>query len=78
MYVMTTRFIVKENIAQYQVDVILSMLKSWDINAKVEKVKTTTSGVSTLPISTGLWADYDVDDKMLRAKAWGAHKRVLQ
>ena len=75
---MTTHFIVKENIAQNRVDVILSMLKSWDINAKVEKVETPTTSISALPFSTGLWADYDVDDKLLRAKAWGAHKRNAQ
>jgi hypothetical protein len=75
---MITHFIVKENIAQNQVDVILSMLKSWDINANVEKVEMSAKGVSVLPFSAGLWADYDIDDKMLRAKAWGAHKRNVQ
>ena len=75
---MTTHFIVKENIAQNQVDVILSMLKSWDINAKVEKVEAPAKNISALPFSAGLWTDYDVDDQMLRAKAWGTHKRTAQ
>ena len=64
---MTTHFIINENIAQKQVDIILSMLKSWDINVKVEKTENSVDGVSTLPFSAGLWADYDIDDQTLRS-----------
>ena len=73
--IMTTNFIIKERIAQSQIDIILGMLKSWDIDVKVEKVDMSATGVSTLPFSVGLWSDYDIDDQALRAKAWGAHKR---
>ena len=75
---MTTHFIINENIAQKQVDIILSMLKSWDIDVKVEKKEKSVAGVSTLPFSAGLWADYDIDDQTLRSKAWGTHKRAAQ
>ena len=30
----------------------------------------------TLPFSAGLWADYDIDDRALRSKTWGTHKRA--
>ena len=34
--------------------------------------------ISALPFSAGLWADYDIDDRTLRSKAWGTHKRAIQ
>ena len=75
---MTTHFIVKENIAQNQVDIILSMLKSWEIDVKVEKkVETPVASIPPLSFSTSLWADYEIDDQTLRAKAWGTHKRIV-
>ena len=42
----------------------------------VEKSKTHNADVSTLPFSAGLWTDYDIDDRTLRSKAWGTHKRA--
>ncbi len=75
---MVTHFTVNENIAQNQIDIILSMLKSWDINVKVEKVEAPEARASALPFSAGLWADYDIDDQALRAKAWGTAKRAAQ
>jgi len=75
---MTTHFIVNENIAQNQVDIILNMLKSWDIDVQVEKRELPTSGISTFPFSAGLWADYEIDDRTLRTKAWGMNKRTVQ
>ena len=73
---MMTHFIVNENIAQNHVDIILNMLKSWDVDVKVEKRESPTSNVSSFPFSAGLWADYDIDDRTLRTKAWGTNKRV--
>ena len=72
---MTTHFIVNENIAQNRVDVILNMLQSWDIDVKVEKRESPKISVSDLPFTAGLWADYDIDDRTLRSKAWGTDKR---
>jgi len=68
---MTTHFIVNENIAQNRVDIILNMLKSWDLEVKVEKSEPRTKNTSDFPFSVGLWADYDIDDRTLRSKAWG-------
>lgn len=30
-----------------------------------------------LPFSTGMWVDYNIDDKTLRAKAYCSHSHVL-
>lgn len=75
---MTTHFIINENIAQNQLDIIVNMLKSWNIDVKVEKTEKSVAKISTLPFSAGLWEDYDIDDQMLRSKAWGTHKRTAQ
>ena len=75
---MTTSFIVRDRVAQNYVDVVLSMFRSWniDIDVKVEKVDTPAINTSILPFSVGLWEDYDIDDRTLRSKAWGTHKRA--
>jgi len=54
------------------------LLKSWNIDVKVEKKELPAISISTLPFSTGLWSDYDIDDQMLRSKTWGTQKRTAQ
>jgi len=44
---------------------------------KKEKTETPVTETSTLPFSVGLWADYDIDDRTLRAKAWGTYKKAI-
>ena len=44
--------------------------------AAVDKQETATS--SALPFTAGLWEDYDIDDRVLRSKAWGTDKRTIQ
>ena len=75
---MTTNFTAKGTIAQNQIDAILSMFKSWNIDVEVETVEQSATDNSNLSFSIGLWADYDIDDRSLRAKAWGTHKRIAQ
>jgi len=71
----------KNNIDGMQMSVLLYLLKSWDVEVEilqsptVETVKKYNS--NNLPFSTGMWEDYDIDDKSLRAKAWGTNKRVI-
>ena len=45
--------------------------------SKNDKSERTTE-ISVLPFSAGLWSDYDIDDRTLRSKAWGTHKRTIQ
>ena len=73
---MDTNFSIKGAITQNQMDVILSMLKSWNIDVEVETVEQAAVGASNVSFSAGLWSDYDIDDQSLRAKAWGTHKNI--
>ena len=75
-----TKLKINGNIAQYQIDIIMSMLNSWNLDARVEVTgtpvlnrKESDTGHS-LSFSTGMWEDYDINDKTLRAKAWGTNK----
>ena len=54
------------------------MLQSWNVKAEVKTIEHAAAPSSDLSFSTGLWADYDIDDKTLRAKAWGTNKRITQ
>ena len=45
---------------------------------KTNSTKISASEISILPFSAGLWSDYDIDDRKLRSKAWGTHKRTVQ
>ena len=79
---MTAHLTISGNIVQYQMDVVLSMLKSWDIDAKVEKIEQRVSKAGeppvSLPFSAGMWADYDIDDQTLRNKAWKTHEKTTE
>ena len=75
-----TQLKINGNIAQYQIDIIMSMLNSWNLDARMDVAgnpvlnrKDADTG-HTLSFSTGMWEDYDINDKALRAKAWGTNK----
>jgi len=75
-----TQLKINGNIAQYQIDIIMSMLNSWNIDALVEFAgnpvlnrKDADTG-QALSFSAGMWEDYDINDKSLREKAWGTNK----
>ena len=73
---MVTNFTIKGTIAQNQIDVILGMLRSWNIDVEVGAAEQVVADASNLSFSTDLWTDYDFDDQSLRAKAWGILKRT--
>ena len=75
---MVTHYIIENNIPQNQENIILNMFKSWDIDVKVEKRDKSFDAGSNFPFSAGMWEDYEIDDKTLRAKAWGTNKINLQ
>jgi hypothetical protein len=73
----------KNSIDDVQMSVLLYLLKSWNVEAEFSQQQPAVStkkhkpiSIQTLPFSTGMWADYDIDDKTLRTKAWGTEKRV--
>jgi len=63
----------ENKINESQMSILLHLLQSWNIEAKVENME---DSKTVLPFSIGMWADYDIDDKTLREKAWGTHKRL--
>ena len=70
----------KNNIDDVQMNVLLHLLKSWNVEVEVLQQPAVVSEKKqkskTLPFSTGMWKDYDIDDKTLRAKAFGINKRA--
>jgi hypothetical protein len=68
----------KNDIDNTKMSILLHLLKSWDIEAELKEVaiipeKNKAQSLS-FPLSAGMWADYDVNDKELREKAWGIQK----
>jgi hypothetical protein len=83
------QLIFKNEIDQGKIDILLSMIKSWNMEAEVhpspKKYITDLSAGSTktcnskgLTLSVGLWEGRDINDKQLREKAWGAEKRMIK
>jgi hypothetical protein len=70
-----TQLIFKDDIDQSKMDVLLRMLESWSIAAEVQKpVSPKRKKKSTpLTLSVGMWAGRNIDDKELRARAWGTN-----
>jgi hypothetical protein len=76
-----TQLILKTDIDQTKLDVLLGLLKSWNIEAEVKpsKPKSSTGAKKAgdnFPLTFGLWADRDIDAKELRRQAWGIDKRL--
>jgi hypothetical protein len=73
-----TQLKLKNGINESQMSILLHLLHSWNVETEVETdTKINYVSTSALPFSTGMWADYDIDDKTLRAKAWGTAKRTV-
>ena len=85
METITLEYDVRNKYASQMIEIIQSLglatRKSFALEGTSEKdieVKSATAETSSaLPFSVGLWADYHVDDRMLRSKAWGTHKRIV-
>jgi hypothetical protein len=78
-----TELVFKNKPDDMQMSILLHLLKSWKIEAEFLQKTATESGenkknlsAESLPFSAGMWSDYDIDDKTLRAKAWGTEKRA--
>ena len=67
----------KNTINDLQMNILLHLLHSWNVEVEVENARMAPISTTTLPFSVGMWADYDIDDKSLRDKAWGTTKRVV-
>ena len=68
-----TQLTLKNKINDTQMAILLHLLQSWNVETKVESME---DAAAVLPFSTGMWANYDINDKILREKAWGTHKKL--
>jgi len=75
-----TQFIFKNDIDQNKINILLSMIKSWDMEVEVQPLpkinKSKSRKNSALTLSVGMWEGRDINDKQLREKAWGTAKRL--
>jgi hypothetical protein len=73
-----TQISFKTAINDTQMSVLLYLLKSWNVDAEVSGTSDERQKIiSGLPFSAGMWEDYEIDDKTLRAKAWGTEKNIV-
>ena len=81
METITLEYDIRNKQAKEMIEIILA---SGLVNRKQFDMKETLNCSATniaapvLSFSTGLWENYDIDDQMLRTKAWGTHKRNTQ
>jgi len=75
-----TQLIFKNDIDPNKIDVLLSMIKSWDVEVEVQLLSKTNKNRgkknSALTLSVGMWEGRDINDKQLREMAWGTAKRL--
>ena len=75
-----TQLIFKNDIDQNKIDILLSMIKSWEMEAEVLSLSKTHNNRSkrnsALTLSIGMWEGRDMNDKQLREMAWGIAKRI--
>jgi hypothetical protein len=72
-----TQFIFKNDVDQNKIDILLSMIKSWDMEAEVTTIrKSQGKKNSALTLSVGLREGREINDKQLREMAWGTAKRL--
>jgi hypothetical protein len=65
------QLILKNDIEKNKIDVLLSLLKSWNIEAEMKTITpTVTKKESVFSLSEGIWKDYNIDAKELRKKSW--------
>jgi hypothetical protein len=76
-----TQLIFKTDIDSQKLEVLLDLLKTWNIDAEVQPSRA-SSGVAAekasgeFPLTFGLWEDRDLDARELRRQAWGIDKRL--
>lgn len=61
----------KNELDKSKIDVLMSLLKSWNVDAQFENINAKSSSKkSEFSLSAGIWKDYPVDGKELRTNAW--------
>jgi hypothetical protein len=76
-----TQITLKNQIDQSQLDVLLYLFRSWNIEAEIDETTTKEKKAkrdTSLTLSVDLWEGRDINDKQLREKAWGTNKRQIR
>jgi hypothetical protein len=75
-----TQLTIKNRIDDSQLNVLLFLLKSWNVEAEVsnEKNIVTKKQHELFSKTRGMWKDYDIDAKQLRREAWGTDKLIRE
>jgi hypothetical protein len=72
-----TQLILKNQIEQQKLDILLFLLKTWNIDAEVKAMPVNSDEkYISFSESFGLWKDRDIDAKELRKQASGIDKRL--
>lgn len=68
------QIILKKDIDQTQMDALLNLLKSLNIEAEIKTSLIVTKKKSDFSLSTGIWKDYNINAEDLRIQAWNRNK----
>jgi hypothetical protein len=75
-----TQILLQNSIDNMQMNVLMGLFNSWNINAIItdEKKSENKPFTQRFARTRGMWKDYDIDAKQLRREAWGTEKRTQQ
>ena len=66
-----TELILKKDIDEKKMKVLLTFLKSWGIDVELRKtVSKTTKKAQEFSLANGLWENYEINSSEIRKKAW--------
>jgi hypothetical protein len=66
-----TEIVIKGNIAPSKMEALIDFLQSWDMEVEIKNTKAKKNvKQGELPLSIGIWCDYNVDADSLRKQAW--------
>jgi hypothetical protein len=74
-----TQIILKNSIDNLQMNVLMGLFNSWNVNAEITDKKPENKQIpQRFARIRGMWKDYDIDAKQLRRDAWGTEKILQQ
>jgi len=71
-----TRITLKNSINNVQLNILMELFNSWNVNAEItdEKTPENKSFSQLFSKTRGMWQDYDIDGTKLRNAAWGINE----
>ncbi len=65
------QLIFKNDLEKNKLDALLHFLKTWNIDAELKtNTQKVTKKKNDFSLASGIWKDYSIDAKELRAKVW--------